>query len=77
MRDMAAVSEPEFNAFLVSYPNPLTEQRIGQVHCYTDTSNGDLWPDSLVASFLPATATRRRAGGWRIAVDRPVEEPAP
>lgn len=71
MRDMVAVSEPEFQAFLAAYPNSLVEQRIGQVHCYTDVSDGAEWPDNLVASFLPATATRRRSMGWRVAMEQP------
>lgn len=68
MRNMVAVSAEEFQTFLASYPRPLEQKRAGQAVQYLDAHDGATWPESIVASFLPATDARRRATGWRVAV---------
>jgi hypothetical protein len=68
MRNLRSVSSEEFNAFIAGYPAPLTQKTIGATQHYLDNSDGQPWPDNLVASYLPATETRKRAGGWRIPV---------
>lgn len=74
MRDMRIVTQEEFGAFLASYPNPLGQVIRNSVCSFCDTSTGDMWPESLVASYLMADPPfRRRPSGWRIPA--PIEEP--
>jgi len=68
VRDLRPVSQDEFQAFLSSYPNPLSSRSTqnGRVF-YEDKSSGDEWPDSLVASYnTPQPPKKPRASGWRI-----------
>lgn len=65
MRDMQPVTPEVFQTYLAANPN-LTQRRVGGMQCYL--ADGE-WPESLVASFMPASETRRRDGGWRIAVE--------
>lgn len=71
MRDLRAVTQTEFNAFVAGYSPALSSiVQPGGLVAYTDTSNGDEWPDSLVASYLaPQPPKRPRATGWRIPVE--------
>lgn len=74
MRNTRAVSAEEFQAFISS--QELEQRRVGQLLCYIEP--GD-WPENLVASFLPASASRKRDMGWRIAFEpepEPEEPPA-
>lgn len=68
MRDLRAVSKPEFDAFVAAYTPPLTSRSFSSgLIAYEDTSDGATWPDSLVASYVaPAPPKRSRASGWRI-----------
>lgn len=70
MRDLRLVSQGEFDAFVAAYTPPLTAQmQPNGIVAYTDTTGGDAWPDSLVASYLaPNPPKRPRAAGWRIPV---------
>jgi hypothetical protein len=70
VRNLRAVSQSEFSAFVTSYSPALTSQAMQDgLVAYTDTSKGDAWPDSLVASYLaPQPPKRPRATGWRIPV---------
>lgn len=72
MRQLQAVTPEVFNAFVDGYQPPLTTSLRDGVQCYEDLSTGDTFPDSLVASYLPAGLRRRRATGHRI--PRPPEE---
>lgn len=71
MRDLRAVTQGEFDAFVSAYSPPLAV--VGQANglvAYTDVSAGAVWPDSLVASYLaPMPPKRPRATGWRIPVE--------
>lgn len=67
MRGTRLVSADEFGAFLAANPG-MQQRRVGQAQCYLGAGE---WPDNLMASFLPASETRRRDSGWRIAVDEP------
>lgn len=71
MRDLRAVTQAEFNAFVAGYTPALTSiVQPGGLVTYTDTSNGEEWPESLVASCLaPQPPKRPRASGWRIPVE--------
>ncbi|MDB5531616.1 MAG: hypothetical protein JWR51_4719 [Devosia sp.] len=68
MRNLRSVSSEEFNEFIATYPAPLAQKMIGATQHYLDTSDGQVWPDNIVASYLPATEVRKRAGGWRIPI---------
>lgn len=71
MRDLRTCSADEFNAFIASYKPALSSRALpnGTV-VYEDFSDGAIWPDSLVASFIaPVPPKRPRASGWRIPVD--------
>lgn len=70
MRDLRAVTKPEFDAFIAAYAPPLTSRSFASgLIAYEDTSDGVVWPDSLVASYVaPAPPKRPRASGWRIPV---------
>lgn len=72
MRDLRVTIKAEFDAFVAAYTPPLTSRTFSSgLIAYEDTSSGDTWPDSLVASYVaPAPPKRPRASGWRI----PVEE---
>jgi hypothetical protein len=68
MRSLKAVSADEFTAFVGAYQPALTSRPLpnGTV-VYEDTSDGSVWPDSLVASYLmPQPPRRPRASGYRI-----------
>lgn len=66
MRRMRSVDANEFMAFVQERGESLDHRRVGQMVCYTDAG---VWPDNLVASFVPAGAGRQRDGGWRIAIE--------
>lgn len=68
MRNLRSVSSEEFNAFIAAYPVALTPKLIGTTQHYLDSTDGQEWPDNIVASFRPASQDRPRAGGWRIPV---------
>lgn len=76
MRNTRPVTSEEFSAFLAAYGVQLEQRWAGQALCYVDPSDPNPWPENMVASYLPATPTRRRTTGWRVVVDEPVEEPA-
>ncbi len=67
MRQLRSVTPAEFNAYVAAYTPPLTASFRDGVQYYEDTSTGDTFPESLVASYLPASPPRRRrATGHRI-----------
>lgn len=68
MRQLRACSADEFKAFVAGYAVPLTfESKDNGLVVYSDTSDGSVWPDSLVASYLmPQPPKRPRASGYRI-----------
>lgn len=66
MRDLRPVPSEEFSAFIAAYPAPLAQKSVGLAVHYLDNSDGQLWPENIVATYLPASETRKRASGWRI-----------
>lgn len=68
MYDMRQVTPEEFQAFLVG--KELTTRKVGPALHYLEAGE---FPDNVVATYLPASDTRKRATGWRVAIMEPAQ----